>query len=111
MFNLSEEDQNKVLQNFKKVVDKENAALINKNLYYHLNLNCNFIANFNLEGFREAYSGENFKDFSDQFNRDSPASQWLYAPEISEQYDGLNQAMADYVSVKLAQTTEPQKLH
>lgn len=100
MFNLSEEKQKKVLQNFKKVVDKENSELINKDLYYHLNLNCNFIANFNLQGFREAYSRENFKNFIEQFDRESPASQWLYAPEISTQYDGLNQAMADYVSSK-----------
>lgn len=100
MFNLSEEKQKKVLQNFKKVVDKENSELINKDLYYHLNLNCNFIANFNLQGFREAYSGENFKNFIEQFDRESSASQWLYAPEISTQYDGLNQAMADYVSSK-----------
>lgn len=101
MFNLSEEKQNKILQNFKKVIDKENSGLINKDLYYHLNLNCNFIANFNLQGFREAYSDEHFQDFVEQFDRDSPASQWLYAPEISEQYDGLNQSMADYVSANL----------
>lgn len=101
MFNLSEEKQKKVLENFKKVVDKENSELINKDLYYHLNLNCNFIANFNLQGFREAYNGENFKNFMEQFDRKSSASQWLYAPEISTQYDGLNQAMADYVSSKL----------
>ncbi|WP_434512392.1 hypothetical protein [Desulfitobacterium sp. AusDCA] len=106
MFNLSGEKQNKVLKNFKKVVDKENSELINKDLYYHLNLNCNFIANFDLQGFRETYSGENFKDFLEKFDRKSAASQWLYAPEISTQFDGLNQAMADYVSIKLKPKTQ-----
>ncbi|MEA4902083.1 hypothetical protein [Desulfitobacterium sp.] len=103
MFNLSEEMQSRILKNFKKVIDKGNSELISKDLYYHLNLNCNFIANFNLQGFREAYSGERFQEFLDQFNRNSPASQWLYAPEISEKYEVLNQTMADLVSQKLEQ--------
>lgn len=97
MFQMDEERQEKVLKNFKKVIDKQNANLINKELYYHLNLNCNFIAHFNLQGFREAYSGENFPTFVEQFNRNSSASQWLEAPEISSRFDPLNQAMVEYV--------------
>lgn len=111
MYNLTEEKQNKILQNFRKVVDKKNSGLINKDLYYHLNLNCNFIANFNLQGFREAYSGEHFHEFVEKFDRDSSASQWLDAPEISEQFDGLNKAMADYVGMKLQRSAEPQEYH
>lgn len=96
MFRMSDEQQQKVLNNFKKVINKRNAGLINKDLYYHLNLNCNFIAYFNLQGFREAYSGENFSEFVAQFDRNSPASQWADAPEISIQFDSLNQAMIQY---------------
>lgn len=98
MYRMSAEQQQKVLNNFKKVINKQNAELINKDLYYHLNLNCNFIAHFNLHGFREAYSGENFHDFINYFKLDAPSSQWLEAPEISAEFTTLNQAMVDYVS-------------
>ena len=97
MFRMTEEKQQKVLQNFKKVIDKQNAGLINKDLYYHLNLNCNFVAHFNLQGFREAYAGENFYEFVSFFDTNSPASQWMEDPEISQDYRTLNKAMADYV--------------
>lgn len=100
VFQMNEEQQQKVLRNFKKVIDKRNTEFINKELYYHLNLNCNFIAHFNLHGFREAYSGENFDEFVEKFDRHSPASQWIEAPEISAQFDSLNQAMANYVESK-----------
>lgn len=98
MFRMTDEQQEKVLNNFKRVIDTKNPGLINKNLYYHLNLNCNFVAHFNLEGFREAYSGDNFKEFVGLFSSSSPTSQWLEAPEISTQFAPLNQAMVDYVS-------------
>ena len=101
MFRMDEEQQQKVLKNFKKVIDKQNANLINKELYYHLNLNCNFVAYFNLNGFREAYSGENFHEFVDHFDRNSQSSQWLEAPEISTQFESLNQAMVEYVGENL----------
>ncbi|HHY27770.1 MAG TPA: hypothetical protein GX523_13695 [Desulfitobacterium dehalogenans] len=98
MYKMSEEQQQKVFNNFKKVMDKQNSELINKDLYYHLNLNCNFVAHFNLQGFREAYSGENFKAFVDYFNSDSPSSQWLEAPEISAEFIPLNRSMVEYAS-------------
>ncbi|MGI1657892.1 MAG: hypothetical protein ACRKFN_02850 [Desulfitobacterium sp.] len=98
MFRMTDEQQQKVLNNFKKVINKQNPNLINKDLYYHLNLNCNFVAHFNLQGFRDAYSGEHFQDFVDFFSSASPASQWLGAPEISTEFSPLNQAMVDYVS-------------
>lgn len=98
MFRMSDEQQQKVLNNFKKVIDKQNAGLINKDLYYHLNLNCNFVAHFNLQGFREAYSGENFHEFVEHFNPSAPSSQWMEAPEISSEFTPLNQAMVEYVS-------------
>ncbi|KTE91153.1 hypothetical protein AT727_06035 [Desulfitobacterium hafniense] len=98
MYRMSEEQQQKVFINFKKVIDKQNAGLINKELYYHLNLNCNFVAHFNLQGFREAYADENFREFVDYFNPASPSSQWLEAPEISADFIPLNQAMVDYAS-------------
>lgn len=97
MFRMSDEQKQKVLNNFKKVIKKRDTGLVSKDLYYHLNLNCNFIAHFNLQGFREAYSGENFSEFLEQFNRSSPTSQWIEAPEISADFDPLNQAMVEYV--------------
>jgi hypothetical protein len=98
MFLMDEEKQQKVFNNFKKVIDKQNADLISKDLYYHLNLNCNFVAHFNLQGFREAYSGNNFSQFSEYFNQNSPLSQWVKAPEISTKFDSLNQSMIQYVN-------------
>lgn len=98
MFKMTDEQREKVLRNFKKVIDKQNPRLINKELYYHLNLNCNFIAHFNLQGFREAYADENFTEFREFFNPDSPASQWLHAPETNQEYASLNQAMVEYAN-------------
>lgn len=100
MFQMSNEQQEKVFNNFKKVIDKRNADLVNKDLYYHLNLNCNFVAYFNLKGFRENYSGENFREFVEKFDPNSPASEWASAPEISAQFDSLNHAMLNYVEGK-----------
>ena len=105
MFRMNEEQQHKVFNNFKKVIDKQNANLINKDLYYHLNLNCNFVAHFNLQGFREAYQGENFSEFVEHFNRDSPESQWLEAPEISTQFEPLNQSLVQYVESQASKHT------
>lgn len=107
MFRMSDEQKQKVLNNFKKVLKKRDAGLINKDLYYHLNLNCNFIAHFNLQGFREAYSGENFREFVEQFNRKSPASQWVEAPEICTEFDPLNQAMVQYAESQVPEDTVP----
>lgn len=100
MFRMSDEQQEKVFNNFKKVIDKQNAELINKDLYYHLNLNCNFVAHFNLNGFRENYSGNHFKEFVEKFDCKSSESQWVKAPEISTQFNSLNQAMIHYVEGK-----------
>jgi hypothetical protein len=97
MFRMTNEQQQKILNNFKKVIDKRNAGLINKELYYHLNLNCNFVAHFNLKGFRENYSGDNFIEFVQKFDPKSPESQWVEAPEISSEFDPLNMAMIQYV--------------
>ncbi|MDA8227125.1 MAG: hypothetical protein M0T74_05370 [Desulfitobacterium hafniense] len=98
MYSLSNDQKQKILKNFKCVIDKRSSQLINKDLYYHLNLNCNFTAFFNLEGFRDAYSGDNFKDFIEQFDSHSPRSQWVEAPEISKDFEDINYEMLSYAT-------------
>ena len=99
MFHMTEEQKTNVINNFKKVIDKQNPDLINKNLYYHLNLNCNFIAHFNLNGFREHYRN-NFREFIEKFDPNSPESDWINAPEISTQFRSLNEAMMEYMDIQ-----------
>lgn len=106
VYNMTEEQKQKAFNSFKKTIDKRDSRFINKELYYHLNINCNFVAHFNLEGFREAYSGEHFREFVEQFDPESPASQWVEAPEISIQFDSLNQEMVQYVESKTPEIYE-----
>ncbi|MGC7870742.1 hypothetical protein ACPUYX_04320 [Desulfosporosinus sp. SYSU MS00001] len=98
MYRLNSRQQKKVFDSFHKVVETRNPELISEDLYNHLNLNCNFSSHFNLEGFRDAYSGDRFKEFLNYFDRCSPQSQWLEAPEISREFAELNRKMVDYGS-------------
>ncbi|KLU66605.1 hypothetical protein DEAC_c12710 [Desulfosporosinus acididurans] len=98
MYRLNSMQQKKVLDSFHKVVDTRNPELIGEDLFNHLNLNCNFSSHFTLEGFRDAYSGDHFQEFLNYFDRCSPQSQWLKAPEISREFAELNQKMVDYGS-------------
>lgn len=75
-----------------------NSSYISEELYNHLNLNCNFVSHFSLQGFRDAYSDDHIQDFLDHFARHSIYSQWQEAPEISRQFFDLNRALIDYAN-------------
>lgn len=98
MYTLNAQQQKRVLDSFRRVVDKRDSSLISEDLYNHLNLNCNFISHLSLQGFRDAYSGENFQEFFEHFDRRSLHSQWREAPEISCKFADLNEALIDYAS-------------
>lgn len=104
MYEMNEERQERVFKNFKKIIDKKDVSLINKELYYHLNLNCNFSAHFNLEGFRSYFDGsDGFHEFTHFFDKNSPMSQWVDAPEISSSYQELNYNLLNYGTERLNQ--------
>ena len=45
-----------VVRNFKRVIEKRDITLMKKELYMFLNLHCGFIAHYNIDGFKAAYS-------------------------------------------------------
>lgn len=98
MYPLNEQQQKKVLDSFQRVVDRQDSRFISEDLFNHLNLNCNFFSHFSLQGFRDAYRGDHFPEFLEQFNSRSPQSQWREAPEISREFADLNHALIDYAS-------------
>lgn len=98
MYTLDTKKQKNIVDSFQQVVDKQNSHLISEELYSHLNLNCNFSSHFNLQGFQDAYSGDHFQEFLENFDRNSPQSQWLEAPEISQEFLNLNQTLVDYAT-------------
>ncbi|CAA7603328.1 Hypothetical protein DEACI_4151 [Acididesulfobacillus acetoxydans] len=95
---LKAQQQKKVLNSFRRVVDMRNSRFISEELYNHLNLNCNFSSHFSLEAFRDAYEGDHIQEFLKRFDRRSPKSQWLEAPKISTEFADLNRGLIDYAS-------------
>lgn len=98
MYPLNAQQQKKLLNSFRRAVDRRSSRYISEDLYNHLNLNCNFSSHFSLQGFRDDYDGEHFQEFLEYFDRRSPQSQWREAPEISLEFADLNQGLIDYAS-------------
>ena len=56
-----------VVRNFREVIEGRDMSLMNSELYQFLTLHCGFIAHFNINGFKAAYSHP--KDFAGVFIR------------------------------------------
>jgi len=56
-----------VVQNFKKVIESRDIKFMNNELYQFLNLNCGFIAHYDINGFKATYSRP--VDFANVFIR------------------------------------------
>src|SRR3989339_176184 len=56
-----------VVRKFRKVIENRDMSMMDKELYQFLNLNCGFIAHYNIYGFRETYTAP--RDFADVFIR------------------------------------------
>lgn len=109
MYDLTVDQEDSILANFKEVIDSQDTSLIADDLYNHLNLNCNFSSYFGLNGFRNAFTGEDgFREFAERFDRQSALSQWVEAPEISVRYANLNNSIVDYATSHLRQ---PPSIH
>jgi hypothetical protein len=98
MYTLDAQQREKIVDCFQRVVDSRDSSLISQDLYNHLNLNCNFLSHLSLQGFRDAYHGDKFKEFLEQFDQRSPLSQWREAPEISRKFTDLNESLINYAS-------------
>ena len=91
--------QEKLLKEFKKVIDKRDSGLIKKALYNFLHCNTGFIAHFNLNGFQETYRGLDFRRFVEHFDLlHSNHYPWLLGRN-SDYYD-LIKDMAEYVTTQ-----------
>lgn len=60
--------QEKLLKEFKKVILTRDSSKIGKALYNFLHCNIGFIAHYNIHGFRETYSGLDFREFVEHFD-------------------------------------------
>jgi hypothetical protein len=56
-----------VVRKFRKVIEKRDMSMMDKELYQFLNLYCGFIAHYNIYGFRETYTLP--REFADVFIR------------------------------------------
>ena len=56
-----------VVRNFREVIEAKDLSFMNSELYQFLTLHCGFIAHFNINGFKAAYSDP--KDFAGVFIR------------------------------------------
>jgi len=57
----------RIVRNFKKVIEARDINLMSKELYDFLNLYCGFIAHYDINGFKAAYSPP--REFADVFIR------------------------------------------
>lgn len=97
---MTSAQQERTFKTFKKVIDKRDSSLIDKNLYEHLHLHCGFIAHYDIHGFRATYSGiEGFRDFVKHFDLNNQKMiywrHWLCGD-----YKEVNTDMAKHVTAK-----------
>jgi len=96
---LSGKEQEKVFKHFKKVIDKRDSGLITKSLYNHLHVHCDFIAHYDIFGFRGYYSGLSFREFVEHFDLNNPETVY-WRHWLRGDYTEINQDMARYVTLQ-----------
>lgn len=84
---MSASQKERAWKRFKKVIDTMDTKYIDKNLYEQLHLRMDFIAHYNIHGFRETYSGDDFRHF---INRVANVSLW------DNDMQDINKKMKDY---------------
>lgn len=57
----------RLLKGFTKIIDERNLESMNKQLYTFFTLYCDFIAHYNIHGFKHEYEGRRFVLFLKQF--------------------------------------------
>lgn len=99
---MTAKEKEKAFKCFSRVLKHRDSNLIDKNLYNHLYLHCGFIAHYDIHGFRATYSGQNFREFVEHFDKNSEnfSSFWWYN---DPDYIDLNRDM-----VNLATALAPQ---
>lgn len=60
---VKEINKDKVFKKFKKVVDKRDIKLMDKELYHYLHQYAGFIAHYDIHGFRATYEDRGFLEF------------------------------------------------
>lgn len=103
---MSAKQKENAWKNFKKIIDKRDISLLKKPLYEHLHVHCGFIAHYNIHGFREEYSGQNFRRFIEHFDKNHyynqpPYLNFLWVGE--RDYADINTQIADYVTAQAQQ--------
>lgn len=95
-------EQERAFKTFKRVIDKRDSQLIDKNLYNHLHVHCGFIAHYNIHGFRTTYSGtRGFREFIKHFDLNNPEMAYWHH-WLRGDYEQLNRDMAEYVTARAA---------
>lgn len=106
---MSAIQKQKVYKNFRVVIDKRDISYMSKNLYDHLMMHLNYIAHYNIFGFKSYYEGFNgFFCFCDEFMR-MP----IYTLNNAD-YKDVNIPMYDYLQERygqiMSETAELKKL-
>lgn len=68
----SAKQMEKAYKCFARVLKHRDINKMDKNLYEFLHLHCGFIAHYSIRGFKSVYSGQNFRDFVEHFDKRSP---------------------------------------
>ncbi len=94
-------EKESVLKNFRTVIDKRSLEFIHKDLYIHLNCHCGFIAHYNIQGFRDAYSApKDFLFFVEQF-AGKYSFEMLFCPDYKDiNTEMIKYAKANYEKIK-----------
>lgn len=103
---MSAKEKEKTWKNFKQIIDTRDISKLNKTLYKHCHLHCGFIAHYNQHGFIAEYSGQDFRRFVENFDRNSKYNGPGYRNGFwmcNEDYRDINELMIDYCTLHAPQ--------
>lgn len=86
----------RLFKKFKSCVDSYSIAKMDKKLYDFFYLHCDFIAHYNIHGFRAEYSGERFLNWFKVFTEPS----WMFFLPHDDEYLDLKKACVHYAQEK-----------
>jgi len=94
---MSAKEKEKVFKVFQRVIKARDINKMTKALYTHLHVHCDFIAHYNIKGFKAVYSGQGFREFIQHFDRNQP--NWMREIWVNQDdYKDINIPMADLVT-------------
>ncbi len=106
---LSAKQKEKAYKTFERVLRERDINKMDHNLYDHLHLHCGFIAHYSIHGFKDEYSGLEFRRFVEHFDRNSEMfNSWCHwakgeYADVNQDMVNLATSMAPQIYAELAQ--------